>query len=201
MNALALMRFHRIPRIARFTIVFFVVLIQLIFGSIAKAQPSYDFYAQHIQAHLGSEYVQQFWQLTRGDYRYQPHTAQYMVFAFAQGWFAGYYTGSWAPYNHTNGFAEHQRQLETQALQRAQNQVNQWTGLRPDESRVVTSFLMSGWRAGWDRGRNDALAKNAQQVIPQPTQSEFRRYYQPPGLLAAPRSGNEDLWGDLKNTR
>lgn len=183
----------------KFVIVLIVGCLQILYGSTARADASYDFYAQHIQSDLGPEYLEQFKQLTIGDFRYPPHSAQYMVYAFYHGWWRGYYVGSLSPYNRANHFDNHQQQLESQWWQDGRNQVNQWVGLRPDESRMVMNFLDSGFKAGHERGYRDAVTGTVQQTAPQPTQGDFRRYYQPPGLIGPPSSGDEDIWGDLRN--
>lgn len=84
-------------------IVLTIVLAHVTHPSAVHADLSYEAYAQEISAELGPAYLEQYQQLTRGDYRYPPHTAQYMVYAFYHGWQAGYYAGSWAPYNRANG--------------------------------------------------------------------------------------------------
>ena len=180
-------------------IVLTIVLAHVTHPSAVHADLSYEAYAQEISAELGPAYLEQYQQLTRGDYRYPPHTAQYMVYAFYHGWQSGYYAGSWAPYNRANGHHEHQRQLEVQWSQVARNQVNQWTGVRGDEYPLLMSFVNSGWQAGHRRGYSEASAGKVQTVAPQPTQLEFRAYYQPPGLIGPPSSPTEDIWGDLPN--
>lgn len=154
--------------------------------STPQSNLSHEQYVREIQNELGSEYVVQFEQLTRGDFRYTDRVACYMVYAYQHGWKNAYWVG--------------RKNLDAgTGSQIAYSQIGTWEGVTPAELKNLKSMVAAGWRAGYERGASDLVSGNLITELPQPQQSEFRKYFQPAGLIGPPSNPDEDLWGDLRN--
>ena len=164
------------------------------------AQGDYDFYYAHISSELGSSYAQEYYNLAKGNYRYGPQLASYCVYAFANGFRAGYLHGSAHGQSIDNGsYASYGQQLNASA-EAAYNQnlsvVRSWLGMKSAAGRhEVEIALYGGWRSGFDRGNREKAT-----TAPQPTNADFRFYWSP-GKSAGPIPSDDDPYGELRHRR
>jgi hypothetical protein len=164
------------------------------------AQGDYDFYYAHINSELGASYAQEYYNLAKGNYRYEPKLASYCVYAFANGFRVAYLHGSAHGQSVDNGsYASYGRQLNA-AAEAAYNQnlsvVRSWVGMTSGAGRhEIEIALYAGWRSGFDRGKREKKTS-----VPPPTNADLRSYWSP-GKSAGPIPSDDDPYGELRHRR
>ena len=164
------------------------------------AQGEYEYYYNHINSELGASYAQEYYNLAKGNYRYEPKLASYCVYAYANGFKTAYLHGSAHGQSIDNGsYASYGRQLNASA-EAAYNQnlalVRSWVGMTSGAARhEIEIALYAGWRSGFDRGKREKRTS-----VPQPTNADLRSYWSP-GKSAGPIPSDDDPYGELRHTR
>jgi hypothetical protein len=146
------------------------------------AQGEYEYYYNDINSKLGPSYAQEYFNLTKGNYRYGSQLACYCVYAFANGFNAGYQYG---------------RQANA-AAEAAYNQnlalVRSWVGLTSGAGRhEVEIALYAGWCVGSGRARRGEESRA-------PTNADFRAQWSP-GKSAGPIPSDAGPYDELRDTR
>jgi hypothetical protein len=166
----------------------------------AAAEDEYDFYYRYISGDLGPGYAEEYYNLVKGNYRYTPKLAEYCIYAFANGFRAGYWHGTVNRQHVDSGsYASYTQQLKA-AAEEAYNQnlsvVRSWQGIQFGAGRnEVEIALYGGWRAGWNRGYREKGG-----AAPQPTNSDFRFAWSP-GKSIDPLPSDDDPYGELRHAR
>jgi hypothetical protein len=162
------------------------------------AQGEYEYYYNDINSKLGPSYAQEYYNLTKGNYRYNPKLACYCVYAFANGFNAGYQYGIAHARSVADGtYASYGRQANA-AAEAAYNQnlalVRSWVGMTSEAGRHEMEIaLYAGWCVGSGRGKRGEK-NNA------PTNADFRSQWSP-GKSAAPIPSDDDPYRELRHTR
>lgn len=173
----------------------------LVTQAAAVDEGEYDFYLGHINSDLGPGYAAEYFNLVEGNYRYGPKLAEYCIYAFANGFRAGYGYGSVIrQYVDSGSYASYAQQLNAWG-EAAYNQnlslVRSWegVGLTAAGRHEVEIALYGGWRSGSDRGYRER-----QNIVPQPSNSDFRFAWSP-GKSITPIPSDDDPFGELRHAR
>ena len=182
---------------SRQTILWLASLVLFLFSPVLRADLSYqDYYLS--TAKLGPGYIEQFLRLTQ-KFGQSPRTANANLCAFSWGWYYGYISGAYGPYNYSTGNQAAQKDLEQKNLQAAQAAVAAWGNFQGNAQRGLQDVCWKAFQSAHRRGWTDASNNRAGGAVPAPTDYDFRLYWSPAGLID-PGTPGEDAWGDLRNT-
>lgn len=173
----------------------------LVTQATAFDEGEYNFYSNYINNDLGAGYAAEYYNLVKGNYRYGPKLAEYCIYAFANGFRAGYAHGSVTRQYVDSGLYTSYAQQLSASGKATYNQnlslVRSWEGggLTAAGRHEVEIALYGGWRSGSDRGYREKG-----NTAPQPTNSDFRFAWSP-GKSVTPIPSDDDPFGELKHAR